>query len=254
MKSVAYIQGALDALVKAGEVSPAFAAGVSDVLAKQAGFLWDSPGENFLQALTAYRKKHPGAWDPASHRLNISPEDAYDLINSSRIWWTGLPRRAGDYWGNRLRKWTRWWPGGDAMTAEDYDAELQDRRNRFMRDYVAEIRDELMGLPMGVEGALQDKFVGDAPASYRAARHHVDNVTLRTDYGKDADAYADKFRNRSGAAAMREGLYEPVYDIKTVTPASAIQSVHDDPRAYSFGDRGRASTFRAPRRRGLGDY
>ena len=256
MKSAAYIQGALDALVKAGEMSPAFAAGVSDVLIKGAGFFVDSPGENLNDQLRAYRKKHPGAWDPVAQRLDISPEEAYNLVNRSRVWLTGLPRRAGDYWGNRLRKWkSRIMPGGDAMTAEDYDAELQDRRNRFMRDYVAEIRDELMGgLPAGLEGALQDKFVGDAPAAYRAAKHHVDNVTLRTDYGKDADAYADRFRNPAGSAAMREGLYSPKHDIKTVTPAPAVRSIHDDPRVYSFGDQGRAELFRAPRQRGLGDY
>lgn len=254
MQSAAYIHGALDAFVKAGEMSPAFAAGVADVLTKEAG-IFSSVGDDVLSALKQYRKDHPDAWDPVAQRLNITPEDAYALVDDGRSFWTGIGRRSKDYWGNRLRKWkSRIIPGRDAMTPEDYDAELQDRRNRFMRDYIAQARAENLGLPLGLEAALQDKFVGDAAAGYGAARHRLDPVALRMQYGKDADAYADKFRNRYGAAAMREGIYEPRHDIKTVTPAPAVQSVHDDPRAYAFGDQGRATTFKAPRQRGLGEY
>ena len=79
MQSAAYIHGALDAFVKAGEMSPAFAAGVADVLTKEAG-IFSSVGDDVLGAIKQYRKDHPDAWDPVAQRLNITPEDAYALV------------------------------------------------------------------------------------------------------------------------------------------------------------------------------
>jgi len=252
MLSAAYIRGVIDAFVKAGEMSPAFAAGVTDVLTKEAGILWDSPGENFIDQIRDFKKKHPEAYDQETGKLKITPEQAYDMINSGRIWWEGLGRRSSDYWGNRLRKWTRWWPGGDAMTAADYDAELQDRRNRFMRDYIAQIRAENLGLPPGVEAALQDKFVGDAAKGYDAASRHIHPTELGEKYGKNKKEYANKFRTRAGTAAMRHGLYDPKYDIEAVTPAQPVRQIYDDPRAHMYGDDKRPLLFTRPARNVLG--
>lgn len=250
--SPAYVLGALDALVQAGEVSPAYAAGVADVLAKRADYtpFPDSAGQNFQEEVEAWLAGHPDAVG-ADGRLNISGDDAARIVDGSRHWWTGLGRRSSDYWGNRLRKWTRWASGANPMTAAMYDRELEDRRNAFRRDYVASLRQKT-GIRGEIEAALQDKHVRDARRRYEDAKKTVGHTRLVRQFGRDAEWYADKFRTAPGTAAMRGGLYSPQYDKKTVAPRSG--SKYDSPLIHMYGHKDRALLFSEPFRKGLGMY
>lgn len=232
MKSSAYVLGVLDVLVKSGEVSPAYAAGVADVLSKQADwnpFWWDSAGQNYQEEMQKWLANNPNARDPVTGRINITGDQAAQIIDNSRHWWTGAGRRSMDYLGNRIRKAFRWWPG-TTMTADMYDRELEDRRNAFRNDYMKDLRSQT-GVHAEVEGALQDKHVQDADFRVLdAQRTMLPSEREAAGYTPD---YADRYRNIYGTGAIQSGIYKPKYDKVRKTP---YESKYGKGLPKSFGN------------------
>ncbi len=200
--------GALDTLVKAGAVSPDYADGLAAGLSKQAGYgIIDDPRTNYWEEIDAYAKAHPER--VAGGRFEISPDTAARLIDNSRHWWTGAGRRSSTYLGNRIRRAFRWLPGNN-MTAEMYDRELEDSRNKFRRDYVRELMDNGNAINPEVAAAVQDKHYRDARMRMADAVRTLGPARARE--AGYAPGYAESFRTRQGNAAIAAGQYKPVYD------------------------------------------
>ncbi len=212
MASAAYMAGVLDTLVKAGAVSQGYADGLMAGLSKQADWTpWvDSAQQNYWEEVNAYAKAHPER--VSGNSFQISPDEAAQLIDNSRHWWTGAGQRTKTYLGNRIRKAFRWLPGNN-KTGAMYDRELEDSRNRFRRDYMQrELMQNGMAINPQVAAAVQDKH-------YRDARMRVADARRTMGVGGAGgagytDSYADEYRTPQGDAAIRAGQYKPVYDTK----------------------------------------
>jgi len=211
MCTPAYILGALDALVKSGAVSPAYADGVASVLTKEAGLFWDSAAQNMHDNYREWREKNPYA--------QMTPEKARELALSSRNWYSrAFSPNAG--WGNwisnRFGKWTsgirRFFGGSNVPDAAAYDRELRDMENQRLDNYVS----ENMTTAPEVAGALQEGFVRDADFRVNDAKQYMSEVN-RVHAGL-TDDYADQYKSRAGSAAIRGGAYNPKYEGAKIKP------------------------------------
>lgn len=215
MRTPAYILGALDALVKTGEVSPVYAAGVADVLAKSAGLWWDSSAQDYANNYNAWLRANPSRVRKDG-TVDIRPDEATALVDKSRNWYQKLAPKAG--WGgwakNMWGRATRWLPGkSDYLTSEYYDREYNDMANRRRADWLKRYN---LALHPEVAGAVQDAHVRDAGFRVQDAKHTM-SKSDREAAGL-TDDYANTFKTRQGDAAIGAKLYKPQFD--KPTPAS----------------------------------
>jgi len=227
MGTPAYMLGALDALVKSGAVSADYAAGVVDVLVKDAWFA-SSPNQNFKDLLDEWRAEHPGE--------KMTREAARDIVLRSRPWYYRAFRPNagwGEYLGNRWDKimaaikstfGQRKYP-----TGEQYDTLLEDRENLELRRFA----DENLILDNEVSGALQDEFVRVGKQVVKDAKKYMPEIE-RNQWGYDDD-WPSVHRTRQGTMALRGGFFKPEYDTESVTTPEP-----DPPRGKplpdSYGD------------------
>lgn len=197
METPAYMLGALNVLVKAGEVSPAYAAGVASVLSKRAGFLWDTTAGNYTDAYRDWQAKNPGK--------AITPDEAVALVDNSRNWWEGDGVSFGDWAKNRWGKLTRWWPT-DKMTGEMYDRQYKDMQNRARQERLAR---RGIALHPEVAGALQDAHMRDAGFRLEDAKRTM--LPADREAAGLTDDYADTYRTTAGDSAVSGGAYKPQF-------------------------------------------
>ena len=110
MESPAYIIGALDTLVKVGAVSPSYAAGVADVIAKEADWtpLPDSNAQNLLEEWQDFYNANRGNPEVVNRRVaygspgsvKLTGDQAKQILRNSRHWYTGGWGRMGDAVGS----------------------------------------------------------------------------------------------------------------------------------------------------------
>ena len=199
MVTPAYILGALDTLVKAGELSPDYALGVASVLEKQAGLFWDSTASDYNNAYNSWKAQNPGK--------QMTPDAALAIADKSRNWWESMKPKAGwgNYIKNRFNKWTRWWPT-DKMTGEMYDRQLKDMENR---ETYNRLKKRNIGLHGDFAGALQDAHMRDASFRLEDARRTM-SPAARQAAGL-TDDYADTYRTAAGDQAVVGKAYKPQF-------------------------------------------
>lgn len=209
MVSSDYVLGVLDVLVKAGEVSPAYATGVADTVIKQAYSDW---GSDIQEALKEYIEKNPKAVD-SDGALTITPAEARAIVNDARPW--GLPgdRFTSEWWRNKWGKHVTRRLNSTSKPPELYDYELRDLRNKQL---TAAMQKHLSGplsrLLPELAGGVQDQHVHDARQFANASRKVVHPNALARAGLDDPEAYADKFRTRQGTSAIDGGVYKAVHD------------------------------------------
>lgn len=208
MSSSAYTLGVLDALVKAGEMSPAYAAGVADVLAKEAGLFGDNTAQFYQDAYNEFRRAHPERIR-ADDTLDISPDEAKALADRSQNWYDQIGPDAG--WGNWIsNRWHKYvWrhmPGVANRGAEYYDRELTDMENKARHD---RLQQSGVALHPEVAGALQDAHMRDAQFRVEDAKRWMLNSDREA--AGLTDDYADRYRTVAGDAAVTGGVYKPRY-------------------------------------------
>ena len=213
MFSPAYMLGALDALVKAGAVSPAYAAGASGVLGKCAGLMSDTFYNTLDEKYGDWVKSHPNQ--------QISPRLARRMVLESLNWYDNIGPDGGfgnwvrRKWGNLSRPF-REWAGSSTVPPEGaYDRAYRDDINKWLDDYLSK-RTQVNAT---LRAALQDEFVRDADRRVHDAATHM------TRYERAArglpDNYSDRYRRNPEAVAMMvSGKYKPKYDRKTIKPSS----------------------------------
>ena len=179
MRSPEYILGALDVLVKSGEVSPAYAAGVADVFVKNAGLFWNSMGNDYMTEYNKFRAAHPERVKP-NGTLDLTPDEATAMFDRSRNWYNSIGPDGG--WGNWIKN--RW------------------KKNLALHPEVA--------------GAIQDAHVRDANFRYQDAKAFMDPGQMEA-AGIDED-YAEKYRTAAGNSAVNGGAYKAKYDTKPKGP------------------------------------
>ena len=210
MDSSAYTLGVLDALVKAGEMSPAYAAGVADVLAKEAAPFWDHTAQLYQNAYDEFRQAHPERIRPDG-TLDIRPDEAKAIADKSQNWYDQIGPDAG--WGNWIRnRWNKYvWrhmPGvaGKDQDAGYYDRELTDMENKARHD---RLQRSGVALHPAVAGALQDAHMRDARFRVEDAKRWMLNSDREA--AGLTDDYVDKYRTAAGDAAVAGGVYKPKY-------------------------------------------
>lgn len=230
MQSAAYIAGVLDTLVKAGEVSPAYAAGVADVLGKQAMW-WNSVGG----AQREFLEKNPNAKNPDG-TWNITPDQAVEVANRGVThWWNGDGVGWGDWAGNRWDMARTYLPGFLGGTSADRRGMLSHQYKVMQNKALLErLRSGgLQDLDPALAGAVQDAFVRDANDMYSYAKDHMSPEEMTAaDIGEN---YADRFRTAAGTAAIRDGKYKPTYDVGAGQPAAA-NAGQKGPKRPAYGE------------------
>lgn len=208
MGTPAYVLGVVDALVKAGELSPAYAAGVSSVLRKHAGLFWDTSHEDTAKAMSEWQNAHPGEQMPASVAQAIYDKQGHN-------WYDNFTSNNGAGWGYTLKnKWGKmlshtWW-GTNGMTPDMYDAELRAKKNEGALARQKEWESQGKYLSPMASGALQDARMRDARTVMNNAHARGMSAFDREQAGL-TDDYVDKFRTQSGDAAATSGTYDPKY-------------------------------------------
>lgn len=212
MATPAYILGALDALVKAGEVSPAYALGVSSVLEKSAGLVWDSSYNDTVGAYAQWRKANP---DKA-----LTPDIARQFMRDNAYNWYNIDKDRVSTWDwakNRIGKyWNKTWWGNDNKTSDMYDRELELMRNKGSLSRLKEWEGQGKALPPELAGALQDAFHRDAQFVSNDAKKYMNHDEIEAaGYG---DGLANTFNTQAGNAAINSGMYKGQF-AKPNTPA-----------------------------------
>ena len=211
MKTPAYIMGVLDALVKAGAVSPAYAAGAASVLTKQAGLFGNTAAQNYHDNYMRWRAQNPGQ--------QLTPDAARQLALDSRNWYEKAFSPAagwGTWASNRAGKWTAGirsvFGASNVPTSAEYDRAYKDEVNKQLKPYI----DTHYNLDAQAAGATQDAFVRDADFRVLDAKRTMSDLA-RENAGLTED-YADQYRTEGGTAAIRGGPYKPKYDTKSTKP------------------------------------
>ena len=249
--SRSYILGALDALVKAGEVSPSYAAGAASVLVKDAGFFSDTPAENIVQQWGDMADK-PGFRDRQTGLVNMNGEQAKQLIDRARPWYDNMGGRIGAnmrYFGRGIKGMLPEWMTGRQMSSEENRRMLEYDRNKMRQAYL----DRAGGAaPAALYGAFQDAAVRDARYAYRDQGRYKSPAEMKAVFGEDEEAAANRFRTSEGMAAMRNGLYRPEYDKQSAkTPTPSVQNAST---SFLYGGKNRTKLYSQAFRNGLGMY
>lgn len=251
-RSPAYVLGVLDTLVKAGEVSPSYAAGVASVLQKEAGLFSDSAGVNLTQQWDDFVAKNRGAYNPQTGQATMTGAQAKGMIDSARPWYDNMGGRAMAnlrHWGRSATSWLPEWVAGRRMSVEESRRLLEHDRNKFRQDYLA--RANGAG-PSALYAAFQDNATRDAKYARRDQTRYMHPGQLEAEFGENDEAAAAKFRSPQGMAAMRGGLYKPTYDTRSAkTPKP---SIHNNPLSGMYGSAERQKLYSQPFRGGLGKY
>lgn len=257
----AYVFGALDVLVKAGEVSPAYAAGVASVLAKQADYTpwWDSNAQNLAEEWEDFYAKHrndpavvsPGTGPGGQPGVTLTGDQAKQILRDSRHWWTDAWGRTGDavgsfgsWLGNKLSF------GAKSMSWEDMKRMHAVKQNRRDLAHLQRLQDEGAQIPAELYGALQDQHTQDMAGAWDAAGRVMSPDERARMYGEDLNEAKDSFRTAQGTAAISRGAHKPAYDSQSVRPLS----IHDDPLVHAYGSKDRQKVFSQTFRNGLGMY
>lgn len=238
MDRSAYVIGALDALVKAGEISPAYADGVRDALTKEAwivpvaaglagalglgaagtALFKDSPQVNYDEELENY---------PRGYRF--TPAEGAEIIDRSRHWWDYYPQWGWAYAKNRARKALNAIDVASARKGDTYDKEWENWKSHDREAY------RLREIDNGMEELR-------LRANAAAAEHH--NLT-QNDYWTDTQRYKSPAERRAAGipekprnvtyspaarAAIASGLYKPTRNFDAPKPMHRVWGA-------GFGDR-----------------
>lgn len=253
MKSSAYVLGALDALVKSGEVSPEYAAGVVDVLSKEADWTpWaDSNAQNLLEEWQGFAKANPGAYNAQTGRMTLNGQQAKQILRNSRHWWTDAGGRMADAIGS-FGSWlgNKFDPTAKSMSWEDMKRMHAVKQNNRDLAQLQRLRQSGAIVPSELYSALQDQHTRDAETAWHTAGRFMSNAERSARYGDTIDAAKERYRTLQGTAAMRGGLYNPTYDKASAKPKTP--SMHNDSMAHMYGSKDRAKLYSSSFRNGLG--
>ena len=259
-KSAAYIMGAIDALVESGAMSPAYAAGVADVLVKDASvFFWpDTDKENFRDAWDDFwedNKNNPDIFrrnaknnDP--ERIRMTGEQAKKILRQSRHWWTELGGKTGDALGSFFG-WlgNKFDPSAPSMSWDEMKKLYTIKQNRRDLTHLRRLEDEGTDIPQALYGALQDRHVKDMRDAWKTIVKFTGLTERDAKYGYNLNDAVEKFRTVYGKGSMRAGYHDPIFD-KPERPKPP--SVRTDPRASMYGSEDRARLFSRDFRSSLG--
>lgn len=247
--SPVYALGALDALVKAGEMSPAYAAGVADVLSKEAA----SNAQNFLEEWQEFAKKHPDQYDVETGIGTPTGEQAKQILRDSRHWYTDMGGRMGDAVGS-FGSWlgNKFSFGAKSMSWEDMKRMHAVKQNLRDLVHLRRLRSEAAIIPDNFYAALQDQHTRDAETAWRTASRLMSPARRDRLYGDSPAEAKKRFRTPQGTSAMQSGLYDPLYDWEAAKIPT--KSIHSDPTQHMFGSEDRERLFSQSFRNGLGMY
>ena len=257
-RSSAYVLGVLDTLVKAGEISPAYASGMASVLTKEAQYAsawyspWDTEAENLQQQWNGFMNRNPGAFNARTGQATVSSGQAKEMIDKARPWYDNMGGRASAnmrHWGRVATSWLPEWLGGKKMSVEESRRLLEHDRNKFRQDY---LNRGGAAVPAALHAAFQDAATRDAKYARRDQTRYMHPGQLEAEFGENDEAAGNKFRTAYGTGAMRGGLYKPVYDKRSAQVPKP--SIHSNPLSGMYGSAERQKLYSQPFRGGLGKY
>lgn len=219
--------GVLSALVKSGEISPAYATGFFDGLEKRAwtgvGHLFRSKYQNYNEAQNDILKERQKQYGQG-YQLNA--QDLDEALDRSHLGWDG----AG-FWataGNRAAKFfspfTNWmgWSNKD-KSWYDRDLAAQDRQARAA--YRAKYIDPQEKMHMTGAAQVQEQANKDVNAAILESKHiGMSDAEIKARYG--SAQVGQHYGTDTGNAAMAGGLYKTDYEHAGPKPgANAVAGV-----------------------------
>ena len=207
MRSGAYVAGVLDALVKAGEVTPAYACGVMDTLEKRAwtgvGQFWRTNTQNANEALSDIMKDKGPGYTPTDR-------DYRKAMNDSRSWWNGGVGVRGHirhWWDKNVASPVGRWLGttqkDDTFHNNDFAAmQWKERMSAYKPDE---------GMNLGMAGWMQTEANKALNAAILdAKRVGMSDAEIRQRYG--SSQVGQHYGSQTGNAALQSGAYKTTYE------------------------------------------
>ena len=223
MASKAYIFGVLDTLVKAGALSPDYAAGVMGVMEKHADA---DDAEAFSKALAAYNRRRGG-----NANLDMTtPQDHVNAINDARPW---LSNRDGRIWAG-AKHWVgdpvRWAWGkvtASPKTWQDYEDEYEAWRANDAATWAQkEIDPDVKMRDAGALASAYETYSDRINARDRNAKRYM------TQAQRQAAGYGEKDRNNFQTANTRAAIAGGLYKLRHDYEAPSYEAA---PKFYGSG-------------------